>query len=537
MDQKKLQALLEAQQLISEAGRMISGKNAKTLQDAFKTIQTAMEQLGVLLSDENEEIVNEANGTTTKTNIPVWHRWNFEEASKILAQDDSFDARRQAVQSALRVKLQNEMLAKKVAANYVGDEYYYDYCYPYIRDLYEDYVVYTVKSELFQASYTISSDAVTIGDTTPVKISYVPTSSAAQESQNGVIDLQGELIELKERAVREDGTVNIKIISPGWGSSGYYSEKVLKRDGPKIFKKGLHMYINHPTDEEDSSRPERDLRDLAGVLESDPKWEDNGSTGPGLYAQAKVFDGFRQFIDEAAPYIGTSIRASGRAQEGEAEGKYGMIIDSLVEGHSVDYVTLPGRGGAVLPLLEAHRNKHDRRDQKSLQETIDHNHTLEIEENQVDEEKVKALITESMKPVVEENATLRTQLQEANTSVARMSEALIIRDAREIVSGVLAGLDLPDMTRARLAESCSKNPPVKDGVLDTAILVESTKTAATEEMKYLESVAGVTGGKPVGMGTTVTQFTNEDANKALEEAFASLGFDEKSVKIAANGRG
>jgi hypothetical protein len=52
-----------------------------------------------------------------------------------------------------------------------------------------------------------------------------------------VQDVQAsELIPLTEGAVRKDGTALIKLIQPGWGSSGYYPAAVLERDGPTVFK-------------------------------------------------------------------------------------------------------------------------------------------------------------------------------------------------------------------------------------------------------------------------------------------------------------
>jgi hypothetical protein len=50
-----------------------------------------------------------------------------------------------------------------------------------------------------------------------------------------------------------------------------------------------------------------------------------------------------------------SIRASGKAKEGKAEGRTGPIIEQLTRGISVDYVTKPGAGGKILQLFEAAR--------------------------------------------------------------------------------------------------------------------------------------------------------------------------------------
>jgi hypothetical protein len=154
-------------------------------------------------------------------------------------------------------------------------------------------------------------------------------------------------------ALRPDGTVPIKIISPGWGTRGYYSAEVLKRDGPKAWPAGTHMYLDHPSLTEAADRPERSLRDLAGVLETGAIWRDDHPQGPGLYADSNVFPQFREAIAAMAPHIGISIRASGTGKHGEAEGRTGSIVESITHGHSVDFVTKAGRGGEVLALAEA----------------------------------------------------------------------------------------------------------------------------------------------------------------------------------------
>ncbi len=167
--------------------------------------------------------------------------------------------------------------------------------------------------------------------------------------------LAGEFVPLREKAVRRDGTVGLKLIAPGWGASGYYPAETLRRDGPKTFKAGTKMYWNHPTMAQESERPEGDLRDLAAVLVSDARWEESGAAGPGLYADAKVFGDYAPAVEELAPHIGVSIRASGRAATGEAEGRQGPIINALTVGRSVDFVTEPGAGGRIVEMFEAAR--------------------------------------------------------------------------------------------------------------------------------------------------------------------------------------
>lgn len=169
-----------------------------------------------------------------------------------------------------------------------------------------------------------------------------------RESDNETGSVAGEIVDLMEGAVRADGTIPIKLISPGWGSSGYYAPEVLERDGPRVFPAGTHMFWDHRTDEEMRSKPEGSLAKLAATLASGATWQENGSDGAGLYADAFVYPSYRQDVEAMAENIGVSIHASGFHELGEAEGRRGRIITSLTHGHSVDFVTRAGRGGKIL---------------------------------------------------------------------------------------------------------------------------------------------------------------------------------------------
>lgn len=143
----------------------------------------------------------------------------------------------------------------------------------------------------------------------------------------------------------------ITVIEGGWGSSGFYPIEMLERDVPNAFPVGTHMYLNHPTESEDYERPERDVRDLAAVITKQPYRQGNE-----MVAECEVFEHYAPFIDAIAEHIGTSIRAIGEAEHGEAEGRHGPIIKSLDEGISLDFVTRAGAGGKVgAKLLESAR--------------------------------------------------------------------------------------------------------------------------------------------------------------------------------------
>lgn len=174
------------------------------------------------------------------------------------------------------------------------------------------------------------------------------------ESTAVVEAVRGDLVPLREQAIRRDGTISLRLISPGWGSSGHYSAEVLEQAAAdRVFPAGTHMYIDHPTLSERHERPERSIRDLAAVLETDGIWQAQHPDGPGVYAQARVFAPYRELIAEMADHIGVSIRASAEVSRGEADGRRGTIVERIVEAPSVDFVTRAGRGGQVLAILES----------------------------------------------------------------------------------------------------------------------------------------------------------------------------------------
>lgn len=147
------------------------------------------------------------------------------------------------------------------------------------------------------------------------------------------------------------GMLDVVFITEGWGSSGYYSGSMLEEAAnDKVFPAGTQMFINHPTATENEERPVRDLNYLAAVLTEDAAWD---PTVKGLRGPVKTFPAWRESLAEMAPYIGVSIRAGADVEEGEADGRTGIIVKKITEGLSVDFVTKPGRGGKIVEVLES----------------------------------------------------------------------------------------------------------------------------------------------------------------------------------------
>lgn len=407
-----------------------------------------------------------------------------------------------------------------------------------------DRVVYWVTDgadrRLLERTWSVDDDGdVTLGDPREVKLTTTiepvgeaggtapqrgasgtgtdPEPSAAEAAAQG--EPLSEYVPLLERAVRSDGTIQVKVIAPGWGNSGYYSQSLLERDGPQVFTPGTKMYVDHPTRTEERDRPERSLKDLAATLTTPAAYLQEGPDGPGLYSFAKVFGTFKEILPDLAPHIGVSIRAYGQGKMGEAEGRKGRIIERIVPGgHSVDFVTAAGAGGKVLELYEAARGAEDPEG-------------------------------EDMGDAAEKLTEAEAERDEWKTKAERAHVALLVREARDVVGEGLSKARLPEVVRTRLLEQLSADPPViadgdNAGNLDRDKLVEAVKSAVADEVKYLAEATGA--GKIRGMGgaggDSPIQESDPPAGDAskqgedLEREFARMGLSESAAKAAVAGR-
>ncbi len=359
-------------------------------------------------------------------------------------------------------------------------------------------VIYSCHSEIKKASYTI-----TIGDgTSKCMIDFagakdvVPRTTYEQELEPAHESAKPDaaaltLIEsactvgpltLTEAATgtARKTSVPIKLIGPGKGSSAFYPAEALKTSGPRVFKAGTHVYLNHQTAAEEAARPEGDVKNLAGVLESDAVYHDTHEKGPGLYSTMKVFADHADSINEKAPFVGMSIRAGGIAESGAK--KDGLpVLKEFTDVRSVDVVTRAGAGGMILT--------------ESAASAVSTNPQPNGEENAMTLEEAKALIQAGIKE-----------------AVGPLHARLAAADARDDARAILKDIALPEAAKTRIVESVSANPPnTADGTLDVAKFRESVVAAAKAEGEYIASITG--GGRVVGMGAAAPV-----APKVLTEA-------------------
>jgi len=132
------------------------------------------------------------------------------------------------------------------------------------------------------------------------------------------------------------------------GSSGYYPAETLLRDGPRIFKKGTPMFLDHQTPEEREAKPFGSMKDFAGELAEDAYYD-----GDGLYAEINVFDHQIPLIKSLKDKIGISIRAKGKTVRETIDGKAVPVFKELIQARSADFVIKAGAGGKIVSVLES----------------------------------------------------------------------------------------------------------------------------------------------------------------------------------------
>jgi hypothetical protein len=370
----------------------------------------------------------------------------------------------------------------------------------------------------------------------------MPTDDELKTVEAG--DFDSELVPLVERAVRKDNTIDLKLIAPGWGSSGYYSADVLRADGPQAWPAGTHMYLDHPTVSEAKERPERSVKDLAAVTVSTPEFREDGIHGAGLYAKASVLPPYRDVIDALAPHIGVSIRAHGSFNEGEAEGRKGRVITKIAKGESVDFVTKPGAGGKVLALMEsmrAHQNQASAVVSSEAMSSAATNNlyvqtdngnyvpytttttttsgtiTLSpagVSEAQKAQEAEEMELTEAQEQITAlqtELAESKTTAQEATARAERAEGALMILEAQGEARKLTENISLPAAAKTRIVTKVSADPQIVDGKLDMDALKEAVEVEAKIEAEYIESIVGA--GKVTDQGTASGAPKDETAVK------------------------
>lgn len=258
------------------------------------------------------------------------------------------------------------------------------------------------------------------------------------------------LLEAKKPAAEDDGAgrYRIRIIAPGRGSTGMYTAPNLAESAP-LFVPGTHMFFDHQTMTEDWERPERSVRDLAGVFESGAEIMPDGS----LEADIKVYPSVNGIIRERWTDIGVSINGWSVEEIGP-DG----VVPPLAGIQSVDFVTRAGAKGAVLEVLESDGRWRVKNPSNPTNPDVQ-------EEQAVKPEDICKAVSEAlaaaMPAAIKEAAAMLAADQEKK---AKAVEAEKKADPYEAATKIAEAEDLPKEARARVMEAVKRGAGVDDAI-------------------------------------------------------------------------
>lgn len=136
-------------------------------------------------------------------------------------------------------------------------------------------------------------------------------------------------------------------------------------------------------------------------------------------------------------------------------------------------------------------------------------------------------------------AALTGQVTALSTQNQRLTEAGLVADAAVYATQLLAGVALPDVTKARLVEAVKLQAPAKDGALDREAFRALVEAAAKDEANYLSRIGGLGNVRLAGGELSLSEAagpSEEETTKALAATFQSLGLSESAAQVAAAGR-
>lgn len=278
-----------------------------------------------------------------------------------------------------------------------------------------------------------------------------------------------------------EGKYRIRIIVPGQGSSGIYTAENLAESAP-LFKAGTEMFIDHPTETEEWERPERSIRDYAGVFLEDATVGEDGA----LYTVCKVFSGVNDLIKDKWEHIGVSINAWCNEPIAETG-----VVPVFAGVRSVDFVTAPGAGGGIVDLLESKRNNN-----LTKEEGMDKEIESAFSELRTEFASLIEALGSKLDPVVASITEAKAEEVEEKVEESASVDVDSMIDAGEKI----AESGLPEAAIARVREA------IKNGV--------DVDSALEAERSYLKEAAA----------STATPVVDESTQVSLKESYAKIGW-------------
>ena len=185
-------------------------------------------------------------------------------------------------------------------------------------------------------------------------------------------------------------------------------------------------------------------------------------------------------IRDRADDVGLSIHALGNAVEGEAEGRQGPIIESLVEDPftSVDVVTVAGAGGKFVALLESYKRIGEAAELVAEADTEGNGMSITKEEFDAAIADLKETFVETLSPLRESVSVLVEAATPAETEATEEVEAEVADALDPVeVAEKFNESGLPKVALTRVAEALKSETNTK-----------SVDELITEEKAYADAI-------------------------------------------------
>lgn len=308
-------------------------------------------------------------------------------------------------------------------------------------------------------------------------------------------------------ATASPGKYRVRIIEGNrWGSTGYYPGEVVKRDGPKAFEVGTHVYFDHPTFSEEWERPERSVRDLVGTVVSTPEWNEETQA---LEADVEFAAPYVALVDAIRENVGMSIHAFYDGEYGNApDGQYGEIITAFIPSplNSVDVVTRAGAGGKILQAIESATVRKPQKKEETVADTT------------VDPAALTKL-TEAVSALAGAVKADREERKAAEAAAAEKEKA----DPYDVALAV-SEAKLPKAYAARAVEAVKNGTDIKDAIesaqaeLDAVLKeVGATRQAPETKTTVIGAPAGATTSESVTVSFGQVDISDDHINRLMSQ--------------------
>jgi len=263
-----------------------------------------------------------------------------------------------------------------------------------------------------------------------------------------------EKVAFEAAAATEDGVRRVRLISPGKGSSGFYTAEMLNQYIGEALPKGTLVYLDHTSESDKKERAgTRSIKDVAGKFMSDPVFEADAPEGAGSYADIKFYRTVSPLLEDVGDAIGVSIEV----HAGKKDAKGNITEMHYHPLNSLALVPVPGRDGRIFEDFRAEASESQEDEGTDMQ--------ISEEDRKAIVTDVLAGLTEALKPEPVEETKPDVKALIEKVSKAGLPDVLIdgviesvMDDGTDVDAAIKTAQDLVEAIRGKDKPADKKAP-------------------------------------------------------------------------------